>query len=76
MAENEKKPKKTKKDAPLGEFWKGVKIEFQRINWPDRQKMVKHTAMVAVVSLILGIIIAAIDLVLQYGVDFITSLKV
>jgi preprotein translocase subunit SecE len=73
MAEKEKK----KKDpAPAGEFWKGIQTEFKRINWPDREKMVKHTAMVALVSLILGIIIAAIDVLLQYGVDFVTSLQI
>jgi preprotein translocase subunit SecE len=67
---------KDKKSSSASQFWQGVKTEFQRISWPDREKMIKHTAVVAVVSLILGIIIAAIDLLLQYGVDFITSLKV
>jgi preprotein translocase subunit SecE len=69
---------KEKKSAPssIGQFWKGVKIEFQRISWPDREKMVKHTAMVGIVSLILGIIIAIIDFLLQYGVDLITSWQI
>jgi len=56
-------------------FWKGVKSEFSKITWPDREAMVKQTTMVVFVSLVLGIIIAVLDFFLQIGVDFITTLN-
>jgi len=65
MAEN------NKKDKPS--FWKGVKSEFSKITWPDREAMIKQTAMVVFISMVLGIIIASLDFVLQYGVDFVTT---
>lgn len=67
MAEKEKTIKRS--------FWKGVKSEFLKIAWPDRDTMLKQTTMVVFVSLVLGIIIAIIDFFLQMGVDFITSLS-
>lgn len=67
MAEKEKAPKRS--------FWKGVKSEFLKITWPDREAMVKQTTMVVVASVALGIIIAILDFFLQFGVDFITSLN-
>ena len=57
-------------------FWDGVKSEFMKITWPDREAMVKQTTMVVFISLVLGIIIAILDFFLQMGVDFITSLNI
>ena len=65
MSEKEKTPKPS--------FWKGVKSEFLKITWPDRESMVKQTTMVVFASIALGIIIAILDFGLQYGVDFITT---
>jgi len=57
-------------------FWDGVKSEFTKITWPDRETMFKQTTTVVIISLALGIIIAIIDFFLQMGVDFITSLSI
>jgi preprotein translocase subunit SecE len=67
MAENDKAPKRS--------FWKNVKSEFSKITWPDRETMFKQTTMVVFVSLVLGIIIALLDFVLKFGVDFITTIR-
>ena len=57
-------------------FWDGVKSEFSKITWPDREMMVKQTTMVVFISLVLGIIIAILDFFLQMGVDFVTTLNI
>lgn len=52
-------------------FIKGVKAEFKKIIWPDKEDIKKHTVTVITVSLILGFIIAALDYVFQMGFGFI-----
>jgi preprotein translocase subunit SecE len=61
--------------APKRSFWKNVKTEFTKITWPDRDTMVKQTTMVVLVSFVLGVIIAILDLFLQMGVDYITTFR-
>ena len=55
-------------------FFKGVKAEFKKISWPDRHDTLKQSIAVVVISVILGLIIAALDTVIQYGVNFLTSI--
>lgn len=63
-----------KENAPKKNIWKGIKAEFKKIAWPDRESLVKQSVAVVCVSIVLGVIIAMLDFVLQYGVDFITKL--
>ena len=42
-------------------FWQGVKREWNRIIWVSREDLVKETGLVVVISLILGVIITAVD---------------
>ena len=62
---------KTEK-APKQSFFKGVKTEFKKIAWPGRSDIVKQS--IAVVSVVTGGIIAIIDFLFQYGIDFLTTL--
>ena len=55
-------------------FFKGVKIEFKKISWPDKNSMFKQAVAVVGISVVVGVIIAVIDLIAQYGVNFLTSL--
>ncbi len=55
-------------------FWKGVKAEYKKIVWPGREDLVKQSIAVAVVSVVTGAIIAVLDLGIQYGVNYLTSL--
>ena len=50
-------------------FFKGVKAEFKKIVWPDRPSLFNQSVAVIVVSLILGVLIAIIDRVLQFGIN-------
>ncbi|MDR2888534.1 MAG: preprotein translocase subunit SecE [Lachnospiraceae bacterium] len=71
----EVKTDKAKTDkAPKKNFWKGIKSEFKKITWPDRQLMIRQSIAVVCVSVVMGVIIAILDFGLQYGVDFITKL--
>ncbi|MBO5336108.1 MAG: preprotein translocase subunit SecE [Lachnospiraceae bacterium] len=55
-------------------FFKGVKSEFKKISWPDRQSTVKQSVVVVAISVVVGVLIAVLDYVIQYGVNFLTSL--
>lgn len=51
-----------------------IKAEFKKIIWPDRTTVRKETTAVITVSVLLGLLIALLDIVLRYGVDFLISL--
>lgn len=55
-------------------FFKGVKSEFKKIVWPDRQQTLKQSIAVVAISIVVGVIIAIIDYVAGQGVHFLTSI--
>ena len=57
-------------------FWDGVKAEFKKITWPDRDELIKQSVAVALISIVIGAIIAVLDFLLQYGVDFLTTFSI
>lgn len=52
----------------------GLKAEFAKIIWPTKEQLAKETTAVVIASVILGVIIALLDFVIQYGVDFLVGL--
>ena len=62
-------------DKKAVSFFDGVKAEFKKISWPDKDSLLKQSVAVVVISLVVGAIITVLDFGLQYGVDFITTLK-
>ena len=54
-------------------FFTGVKAEFGKIIWPTRDDIVKQTTAVVIVSVICCALIAVLDYVFGYGVNWITS---
>lgn len=58
--------------APKIKFFDGVKAEFKKIIWPNKDTLVKQSVAVVAVSIVLGAIIALIDMIVQYGVNFLT----
>lgn len=60
---------KNTENTPKKSFFKGVKSEFKKIIWPTKDTLVKETGAVVVISVILGIIIAAIDYGVTLGLD-------
>lgn len=65
-------PKKTAKTATASKKksrLQGLKAEFCRIIWPDKETITKETTAVVVSTVILGIIIALLDLLIKTGLD-------
>lgn len=70
MADTKAAPSKEEKKIP---FSKGLKAEFRKIIWPSKDDLTKQTVAVVSVSIALGVIIALIDMVLQYGINFLVK---
>ena len=67
MGQTEKTPKTS--------WFHGLKQEFKKISWTDRKSLVKQTIAVVSVSVVVGLIIALLDWMIQHGVDFLLGLK-
>ena len=61
MGENTKTQKKS--------WFKGLQAEFKKAIWPDKKTLARQTTAVVAVSVILGALIAVIDVILRYGID-------
>ena len=53
MGENTKTQKKS--------WFKGLKAEFRKIVWPDKNTLAKQTTAVVAVSVVLGALISVVD---------------
>ncbi len=62
----EKKPKQN--------WFKGLSAEFKKIIWPDGKTLARETTAVVSVSVVLGVIIAVVDFVVQYGIDILVNI--
>ena len=51
-----------------------IKAEFKKIIWPDKKSVGKQTLAVVVISVILGIVIALIDIVFKNGINFLIGM--
>ena len=65
MGENTKTQKKS--------WFKGLKAEFRKIVWPDKNTLAKQTTAVVAVSVVLGALISVVDALLRYGIDFLVK---
>ncbi len=63
-----------KKDAKKDSFWKSMKTEFNKITWSDKTETVKESVAVLCVSVVLGLVITLLDTIMQYGINFLTSI--
>lgn len=63
---------KNQKQSKIRDFFEGVAAEFRKVVWPTKTDIVKQTISVATVSIVLGLLIALIDTIVQYGVNFLT----
>ena len=66
---------KSEKTSKLVKFWNGVKAEFKKIVWPDKDDLLKQSVAVVIISVVVGAMITVLDFGMQYGVDFITTMK-
>lgn len=68
MGDTQNKPKKKKN------FFKGVKQEFKKITWPSKEDVFKQTLVVTIITFVLAVLIAFVDLGVKYGINFLTGL--
>ena len=54
-------------------FFKTVSVEFKKIIWPTKESVLKQSLVVTAVALVVGVMVALFDFLIQYGVNFITQ---
>ena len=72
MGENTAKEAAPK--APKKSWFKGLKAEFKKIVWPDKKSLARESAAVVASAVALGIIIKVLDVVINYGLEFLMGL--
>lgn len=63
----------TENKAPKESFFSGLSAEFKKIVWPDKKSLARQTTAVVAVSVVMGLVIALLDFMIQYGVDFLVG---
>ncbi|MFR4351733.1 MAG: preprotein translocase subunit SecE [Roseburia sp.] len=63
----------TENKAPKQSWFNGLSAEFRKIIWPDKKSLARQTTAVIVVSVVMGLVIALMDFLIQYGVDFLVG---
>ncbi len=51
-------------------FFKGLKAEFKKIIWPEKDSLIREVVAVVVVSVVLCLVIAVLDSVISTGIGF------
>ena len=69
MAETASKEKAPKTKKPS--FFEGLKLEFNKIIWPDKETLTKQSIVVIVSTIALGIVIAVLDLIIKFGLNIV-----
>ena len=60
---------KAKTKAKKVSFFKGLETGFKKIVWLDKITLAKQTVAVVSISVVLGAIIAVVDILVKYGID-------
>ena len=60
-----------RKSGKMSDFLKGVKAEFKKIVWPNKDDIVKQTIAVISSSIVLGIIISILDFIFKILLNFV-----
>ncbi len=63
-----------KETAPKKSWFKGLKAEFKKIVWPDKKSLARESVAVVASAVALGIIIKILDIVINYGIEFLMNL--
>ncbi|MCI9067468.1 MAG: preprotein translocase subunit SecE [Lachnospiraceae bacterium] len=52
-------------------LFKSLKAEFKKVIWPDKKSFTRQTIAVLLTSVFLGALIALLDLVIKFGINFV-----
>ena len=69
-AEKPDKAKKAKKEQKPS-FFKGLKTEYKKIVFADKETVAKQTVAVVIMSIFIGALIGVLDMVMKFGLSFI-----
>lgn len=58
----------------MSERMAGLKSEFGKIVWPDKNKIGKQTVATIISSVVIALLIVIFDMLIQYGVDFLVKI--
>ena len=61
----------TAEKAPKKSWFKGVKSEYKKIIWLDRESLTKQSIAVITVTVVLGIVIYLLDYLIELGMGII-----
>lgn len=61
--------------APKTSWFTGLKAEFSKIIWPEQKSVARQTVAVVAASVVTGLMIALLDWVIRYGVNFLVGLE-
>ena len=63
--------KKTAKHEKKPSFFKGLKKEYKKIVFADKETVAKQTVAVVIMSIFIGVLIGVLDMVMKFGLSFI-----
>lgn len=69
MAKNSKSDKK----GSIKSFFKGVRSEIKKVNWPNKKELTNYTVVVLAICVIMTIVVWVLDLVFQGLLGIIAS---
>ncbi|MCI9485567.1 MAG: preprotein translocase subunit SecE [Lachnospiraceae bacterium] len=52
-------------------LFNSLKAEFKKVIWPDKKSFTRQTIAVILTSVFLGALIALLDLVMKFGINFV-----
>lgn len=58
----------TTERVPKKRWFKGLKAEFNKVVWPDKESLAKQSVAVILISVILGVVISILDLGIKSGI--------
>lgn len=61
----------TTEKAPKKSWFKGLKAEFKKIVWPDKESLTKQSVAVIIVTVLLGVVIYVMDFIIDFGIGII-----
>ena len=64
-----RKEKAAKTEKKKNSFFRSLKAEFKRVVWPDKDRVVKETTAVVIVTVLLAAVIALLDFLIKLGLD-------
>lgn len=70
-AKADKTEKAAKKKEKKPSFWSGLKKEYRKIVFADKETVAKQTVAVVVMSIVIGALIAVLDMIMKFGLSFI-----